>query len=219
MIARTIVSKAATILSDAGNIHWTASEMLGWVNSGMKEIVILKPDALTQNSTVDLVAGTKQAIPATGICLLDVIRNYGPKASPAPGAAISRVSRHVLDSALPDWHIDRANATVKNFVFDVRDPKHFYVYPPQPVATTQTVEAVISVAPTEAVTDAATLDLDDIYENVLLDYVLYRAFGKNATGTPERSAAHYQAFVGALTGKTQATGALTPQPAQSTVQK
>ena len=55
------------------------------------------------------------------------------------------------------------------------------------------------------------MQLDDVYEGALLDYVLYRAYAKDAENPANmnRSTSHYQAFVSALGGKIQGEAATT----------
>lgn len=52
---------------------------------------------------------------------------------------------------------------------------------------------------------ATPIKLDDIYANAILDYVLYRAYSKDAeyAANASRAALHYQAFTAALGAKTQ----------------
>lgn len=52
---------------------------------------------------------------------------------------------------------------------------------------------------------ATPIKLDDIYANVILDYILYRAYSKDAeyAANATRASLHYQAFTSALGAKTQ----------------
>jgi len=47
-----------------------------------------------------------------------------------------------------------------------------------------------------------TINLDDTYANPLLDYMLYRAYSKDAeqAGNAQRAMAHYQAMADAING-------------------
>jgi hypothetical protein len=51
----------------------------------------------------------------------------------------------------------------------------------------------------------AVVDLQDIYRNALVDYILYRCFSKdmNLPGAAQRAPAHYQMFMTALGMKAQ----------------
>ena len=204
--ALSTLSKVQTILQDTTGIRWPIDgELLGWLNDGQREVVLHKPEASVKNESLSLSVGsTKQSIPASGIMLVDVIRNMGAAGS-TPGKAIRLVTRDVLDAQRPDWHSDTNDGgTIQHFMYDPRDPKTFYVYPKAP-ATAHYIEVVYSAAPTDCATTAATIGVDDIYANALLDYVLYRAYSKDAeyAANGQLAMAHYTAFMNALGVKTQ----------------
>ena len=208
-----VIDGAHAILADI-NTYWQDTYLLGWLNSGLKEVVILKPNALAVTTPVICVPGTKQTIPTGGVMLIEVSRNMG-LAGITPGRVITPLSRQSLDSSNPDWHTTTASAGAKHFVYDSRFPKIFYVYPPQPATGMGYIELTYGAVPTKltAVTDAITLD--DIYENILVDYVAYRAFGRDSTDQSNAAASksHYEAFVNALGAKIQgeiAIGAVMP---------
>jgi len=207
----SLVTKASTLIQDATNIRWPAAELVDWLNDGQREIVMFKPEASIANAAMALTASeTKQTIPATGIMFLDAVRNLGADGL-TPGRSVRVVSRDVLDSQVPTWHSD-ANALgyIQHYMFDPRDPRHFYVYPKAP-ATVWNIEIVYSVAPATAVV-GGVISIDDIYANAILDYMLYRAYSKDASyaANAQLAAAHYQQFVSGLTGKNQVDAAENP---------
>ena len=94
-----------------------------------------------------------------------------------------------------------------HYMFDPRDPKTFYVYPPA-LVTTQ-LDIVYSALPTDITepADGATytavtgnLGVPDIFANAVLDYILYRAYSKDSeyAGNAQRAQAHYQAFANSM---------------------
>ncbi len=201
----SIIDRAAILIQDTTGVRWPRPELLDWLNDGQREIVLLKPEASVINQSLALAIGkTKQSLPATGNMLIDVVRNMGADGN-TPGAAIRLVSREVLDAQSPDWHSD-ANAfgKVLHYVFDPRDPRTFYVFPKAP-ATAWQVEIVYSAAPANTDDSGAVIGLDDVYANALLDYVLYRAYSKDATyaANGNLAVAHYTAFSNSLGVKTQ----------------
>lgn len=176
MLASDIIDRARILLQDADSVRWTDAELIKWINDGQRAIVVVRPDASTANVTLNLTTGTKQAIPADGIRLMDVVRNI--LANGDGGRVVRYVDREVLDSHDPSWHLSTASATVKQYVHDNRDPKNFYVYPP--AAAGAKLEIVYSKNPTDATTTGSTLALADIYGEPLLNYVLHRAYSKDA---------------------------------------
>jgi hypothetical protein len=106
-------------------------------------------------------------------------------------------------------------------MYDARDPKVFYVYPPA-ASTGASVELVYSAYPTDITEPAdgavysavsGNISLPDIYGNVLADYILYRAYTKDSeyAGNAQRAQAHYAAFQAALTTEMAGTTGVAPK--------
>lgn len=208
-----LLSRAAVILQDPTNIRWPQTELLDWLNDGQREVALYKPNVFVKNVTIQLVAGTKQSLPADGISLIDVVRNMGVDGT-TPGSAIRAVSREILDAQVSGWHSSTASITVKHFVYTPLDPKNFYVYPPQPSTGMSRVEVIYVAAPTDA-TLVSTITIDDVFMTALLNYILFRAYTKDAeyANNAQLAAQYYQAFQGALTGKTAAETVSNPNQA------
>jgi len=203
---QSILDRAVVILQDTTNVRWPLAELLPWVTDATREIVIFKPSAYAKNESMLLSAGTKQTI--TGIQVLDVVRNMGTNGT-TPGRAIRLIEREVLDAGQPDWHSSAQSAVVKHFTYEENDPKTFYVWPPS--TGTSYAEVIYSAAPPAAVL-GGTLSIDDIYQGAVLDYVLYRAYQKDAeyAADPARASGHYAAFLSAIGGREKAEKTQTP---------
>lgn len=232
----SIERKAALLLQDDTNVRWSVPEMAKWITAACRELVVWKPNALTANVAMLLTAGTKQSLlgatfkkTADGtaatvqpIQLLEVLRNLGATGTEAAaGRAITGLDRKILDVTLPNWHSQAAEAEIKHFMFDPKDTKTFYVYPKATAAPAMYVEVLVSKSPVNGLLESATVlgsndidaGIDDIYENVLVDYVLYRAYSKDSehTANAPRSQGHYQAFLSALGVKLRNEAALAPR--------
>lgn len=208
-LASAILDRAAVILQDTENVRWTVAELLKWLSDGQASIVQLKPDAGTVNTSVRLKAGARQELPAVGISLVDIPRNMGLDGA-TPGDAVRMADREDMDANAPGWMTAAPSATVLNFVCNKADPLHFYIYPPQPGTGQGYVEMVYVAYPAavEAITDA--ISLPDIYAPMLLDFVLYRAYQKDAEDAvnAQRSTTHMAAFLNML--GVQAKSSITP---------
>lgn len=231
IMASSIISRAQTIVQDETGVRWPYAELLGWLNDGQREVAIYKPSATAQNMAVMLQQGTLQQIPAGGLALLRVIRNLRtPVGNPRIGGRACRlVSRDVLDAQHPDWHTPEVfpyKKEVKHFCFDETDPTHFYTFPGND--GTGAVEAVVSMSPQDLTIPSGAdrnslasynieVGVPDIYANCLLDYVLFRAYSKDAdyAGNAERSGTHYTLFVNTLTAKTTNEATFNPNTGQS----
>lgn len=197
MTVQNIVDRAGIILQDTTHIRWDSTELLKWLNDAQREIVMRKPDAYVTSASLALVEGTRQSLPATGVQLIDVSRNLGPTDTPADGPAVTYMPRKILDNSKRSWHTETAAAVIQHFCFDERDPKKFYVYPP--ADATSSVEIIFAAAPADILI-SDTITLDDIFANAILDYILYRAYSKDAdyTANSPRAQAAYQSFLNSL---------------------
>jgi hypothetical protein len=209
-----IVNNAKRILQEvtADGTRWTNDELAGWLNEFYQAAVGLKPDVSTVNEELALAAGTKQEVPATGLRLIDVIRNTSGKMT-----GISVTTRKSLDTIRRAWHSDPATSRIEQYVFEDLDPKVFYVYPPAEAGATveilySTVPAPHDLSTTFAVYGLEDFKLNDAHAPAATDYILYRAFSKDAE-TPQnlnRSRMHFQNYAQQLTGKRQADQAYSP---------
>jgi hypothetical protein len=200
--AQTIINKAAIQLTDIANIRWTRAELLSWLNDGMRQIVVMQPSASSTTVSKLLSAGTRQSLPADGWLLLQIYRNMGTTGS-TPGRAIRIVSREILDGFNPNWHTDTAAAEVRNYIYDVQDQLAFYVYPPN--TGTQYIELNYSAQPTNLTTESQTIPIFDIFQQALLDYIMFRACSKDAEYAPglQLAQGYLATFTAGVTGKTQ----------------
>lgn len=198
----TVLLRANTLLNDPSFIRWPKQELLDYFNDASRAIVLVRPDAFCKNVSFSCAAGTKQTLPAEALRLIEVIRN-------ASGTVIRHVPRKALDDSYPDWHSGTTATKVAAYTYDERDPKTFYLYPGP--AAAHSIDVVYSVAPTtkvltdvENVSTPAVADLDDIYINPLIDFILYRAFSKDSeyAANGNNATSHYNAFMQQLGDKT-----------------
>ncbi len=203
MLAKRILDKARIPLNDPDGVRWADEELLGWLNSAQLQIVAVRPDAKATKADLTLQPGVEQEIPASGTKLLDVIRN-------APGRAITLISRDQLSAFDPDWYSATATTTIKHYTFDESDPKSFEVYPP--AAAGAKARILFAAIPTDCADVNSSIDLDDIYEGPLIDFVCYRAWSKDSDDPADgsRAANALATFMQALTGKTQTDQATQP---------
>lgn len=177
LTAQNIVDRAETILQDTTNVRWQASELLQWLNDAQRQIVLLKPDANPTVSSMLLSSGSKQTIPSGGTQFIDLPRNMGAAPGTTPGNAITYIDRTILDEQQPSWHTATPTAVVQHYTFDGRNPKVFYVYPPS--TGTAYAEIHYAASPSDLIL-GDNLGLGDIYANPILDWILYRAYSKDA---------------------------------------
>ena len=176
LTAQAIIDKTEAFLQDPTNLTWLEADHFTNLLDGIREICKIKPDAYITNATVQLVAGAKQSAPAGASLILDITRNMGTSGT-TPGDAVTLVDRAVMNAVLPGWNTATAAATVVHWMYDPKDPKVFYVYPPQPGTSMGYVEMECMAQPAPIIISAA-IPIDDDYENALFNFMLYRAWLK-----------------------------------------
>ncbi|MFZ9527521.1 MAG: DUF6682 family protein [Schleiferiaceae bacterium] len=214
-----LISKAKTLLQDTTSVRWPLTELQTWLNDSYREITIIRPDANTQTGEFVCVAGARQDLMTTfpsALRLVDVVRNT---AVTSTKGAVRLINRRMLDDQRRTWYADTPSVSIDHYMFDPRIPKEFLVYPPATVDSR--LEVVYSSVPTShALTEAQlgnsatteTIRIDDSFANVMLDYMLYRAYSKDAeyANNAARAVAHYQAVQAALSTKGQVEAAMQP---------
>lgn len=197
--AAQIIDSAAFTLQDVGNAFWSRAELLGYVTDAQRDACLVKPDAYTLNATVTLVAGTKQSLPANGNGFVRIARNMGT-AGTVPGRVPRQIASALMDMQAPNWHSATPGSAVMEYVYDERDPKNFYVSPPQPVSGFGQVELVYHAIPALLSAETDSLVLDDVYKTALMHYVVYRAKLKEGEQQSMAEAQTHQAIFQALLG-------------------
>lgn len=206
--AAKVMARASTILQDAGAVRWTATELCDWLNEAQRAIVLAKPNAISGSVTIDLATGTKQSVPAEYTVLSRVVRNVGNG-----GKAVRTLARReILDAQIPGWHDETGlpfAAAVQYVWQDQMSPREFYVVPGND--GTGEVEAIVGHNATDVPRPAGSAALEtenyttesefeDIYQGILLDFLLFRAFSKDgeAPDAANRAQGHLNLATNAL---------------------
>jgi hypothetical protein len=216
---REVIKRVEDVLQDS-NVRWPRIELQNWLNESYLQIVQLRPDSNAKTGTFTCVAGTRQSITtgfSSALRIIDIVRNL---ASTSDKKVVRLINRSVLDDQRPAWHTDTATVNIQNYTFDVRQPKSFFVFPP--ATTAAQLEVVYADLPTAHALSASNLDpassstdvilVDDTYISAIIDWILYRAFSKDAefAANAARAGAHYQTFMSSIGTKTQSDVASAP---------
>lgn len=193
-----LLSRVKVTLLELGaeGVRWTNDELVQWLNEAYTAIVGIRPDAnsVTVNHALD--PGTRQSLPDGGLRLHTVTRNT---AAGSDKSALRRALMESLNTMRPSWHTDTPTQDIEVYLYNPDEPTAFYVYPPADAGAE--VELIYSAVPTlhDADYDASknnTLRLDSTYEAALVDYILYRAYSKDADAPQSlnRAGLHFKAF-------------------------
>ena len=207
-----VIDRVEDVLQDS-NVRWPRLELQNWLNECYLQITLLRPDAASKVADFTCAAGTKQNLTtgfSTALRLIDVVRNV---AATSDKKVVRLIDRSVLDDQRPAWHNETQTVNIQNYTFDQRNPKYFYVYPP--ATTAAKLEVVYSDLPGEhalsesdlnpAGSNTEVIKLDDTYLSAIIDWILYRAFSKDAehAANAARATAHYNTFMQFIGNKTQ----------------
>lgn len=211
---KSVIDNAKLILQEttSDGIRWSNLELLGWLNEAYQKIISFKPNANPINTTMTCVADTKQSLPSDGVYLLDVVRNM---ASASNKSAITHTERHVLDATHRGWHNETQSDSIDYYIFDDQDQKNFYVYPP--ATALAEIEIIYAAVPEPHIIEdfnegSKAISLDDRYSPALTDYILTRAYAKDAefAGNDNRMKYHENSFMTAMGIKAKAESSSSP---------
>jgi len=212
--AQDIIKKAHTALQDEDGTRWPAHELVAYLNMGQRQIIIDRPDQKCETTEFALAAGVKQIIPAAAMALMDV-----PNNSTGRMRRITKIDVVQLDAVLPEWRSKAQASEIVHFMHDLREPKVFRVYPPA-IAGTK-VDVTYSLYPVDvpipsgqaASSVTGSIDLDDMWESALLNYVLHKAYSKDAEfgGNSQLAAGYLGLFNAAVGSQLQSTATVAPQ--------
>jgi hypothetical protein len=211
--AQDTIKAASLLLLDNGNVRFTAAQLVGHLNQGLQQLLADRPDLFSAEvSSHALAAGVRQAIPASAARLLAIEAN-------ADGAPCRQADKVSLDAALPGWRQATASTTVKNWMYDERDPLAFEVYPQAAAGAALRLQVAQEATPIAEpgagqtwANVVGTVPISAAFANALLDWVLYRAFSMDGQhpANAARSTTHYAAYRQALGLEVATTATVAP---------
>lgn len=214
MLTSSLIDRVSEVLQDVGRTTWTEQQLLEWANDAVRSLVLVRPDTTAVKESVALVDGTSQRlIGANDLRFIQATRNMGSSGS-IPGRAITQGDVRAMDAYNPSWHTDSSGQEVRHYFFDEARPREFWVYPPVSLALGPVyVEVVKSVVPGVITAVGDTVPVDDIYAPALIEWMLYRAFIRDADDTPSvtRATWHFRGFFNLLQVKMRADMAIHPK--------
>ncbi len=210
--AQSLVQRIVDISQDKTSIRWPVNEIIRAINDAQREVILYRPDAMVTNATMPLVVGPKQTLPSNGTKLIDIPRNTN-------GASIRLTNREILDAQTPGWYNLPGVLNPVHYMYDIRDPKVFYVY--QPAAAGASLDIVYSATPTDVTSVAegslytavtGNISVPDIYANAVVDFALFKIYLKDAeyAGNSNRAQMHYTLFSNALGNEFKSTASFAP---------
>jgi len=197
--ASALLKDAVTLLQDPDSTRWSISFLVDALNSAQRVLMTRRPDAFATMFTVGLVAGPRQSLPTGAAFLVDVIGNTASR------KALRKVEASLMDSINPKWQAATGAKDIAHFMYDLRFPRDYYVYPP--ALPTASLELMCTAYPTSiSAPSGATyasvvgnISVADQWAEPLLNWVLYRAWSVDAEfgGNAQLSAGYLTLFTSA----------------------
>jgi hypothetical protein len=196
--AQDLINRAANVLNDAGYTRWTNAEMFLWLTDGEREAVTINPSVYTKRATVTLAAGAVQTLSISDYNrLIEVTRNMAADGV-TPGQIIFSIDSRLQAALDPLWETATQSGTIQQYMYEPDDRYVIRVSPPA-VAGTK-IELIYSAIPPAIASMTDTIVLPDVAGPALVDYILFRAFSKDAEfgDVPQMASGYHQLFEDAI---------------------
>jgi len=195
-----------TQLNDPEGITWTQAQLISALNQALRMLQLLRPDATAKHAIVNATEGARQVIPDDGVRLIRVIRNI--RASGMTGQVIRLVQKEDMDSASLAW-MGATGIQIKEYMFDGRIPKQFFVYP----TVTADKQFEIEYSARADIVTAATFDdalpVDVMYSQPIQELMMYKLLSGDSTNG-DSGASHLQLATGLLGVQDEIDARLSP---------
>ena len=152
---------------DSDSYRVSDAQMLRFLNDGLKEAAILRPDLFTQIGDIPLADDTAlQSAPAGALILVDI---FSIKA----GAAVIEARRSDLDGFDRSWYQSTPGAA-ENWARHPKQPTQFFVYPRS--TGSQILTGQWSAPPSDLATlnESLPSDFSPAYDTALHHYIVFR---------------------------------------------
>ncbi len=194
MNVQALIARIGEELVDPGHVLWSRPSLMAYLNQALSVVVQLQPEAGRQERAVVVTDG-RVAAPANAVVLLSVDR--------AADRAVNYIDITMLSRRVPEWqnHTGAPSAWTQ-----ARGQVLSYTLYPRPAAAV-TVQDAWAVRP-EVVAETDTLPVNAVYVPALMEYVLYRAYGKDGQDEAnlDKARAHWQAFNALMGGRAERGG-------------
>lgn len=166
MTPTDVITEVRQIVQDTrAPYRYSDIVLLGFVNTTIKRMVVLRPDLFTVIGDIPVTANTVvQNCPADAVRLVEVFQVKN-------GDVVTETSRETLDQTYPQWRTDPPGTPV-NYMRHVRNPTQFFVTP-RPTANVTLVGEYV-IAPSDYGL-ADTIDLPSAYLPALIDGTIFLA--------------------------------------------
>jgi hypothetical protein len=166
MTPAEVIAEVRNVVQDTRTPYrYSDTLLLGFLNTTLKRMAILRPDLFTVIGDIPVTANTVvQSCPAGAVRLVEIFQVKN-------GDVLTEVSREILDQTYPEWRTESPGTPV-NYMRHVRNPTQFFLVP-RPVASVTLVGEYVTSPDTYTVNE--TIDLPNAYFPVLVDGTIFMA--------------------------------------------
>lgn len=173
-----VTSLQQTQLNDPDGTTFTQEQLIVALNSALGMLCLLRPDATAKSAVIVMQRGARQQIPDDGARLIRVIANV--RESGVTGQVIRLVQKADLDSSSLKW-MAAYGTHVKEYMFDPRVPKQFFIYPTVPPSVKVEIEYSANPRTITADNFDKALPVDAMYEQPIQELMMYKLLSGDAT--------------------------------------
>jgi hypothetical protein len=189
--AADLIDLATGLLEDPGNDVWGRTELLGYLNDGLKYLASKRPAEFVASEVVELAEGSKQSLPAGSIAVVRPICNMDGTGT-VRGRSIRFVDLNLLDASSPTWRTTSPGET-RQLALSPDPRSEFWVSPPADAGSK--IELMVERDPVVH-TQGTTLEVDAKWHPALINYMVSRALSKDSEYAQDgKAAAFLQVFM------------------------
>lgn len=187
-----VFDRVNDLLTNSGYVTWSEDFLRRSYVEGMTALLTALPTANVETADLPLVAGTLQASPEGVSAILGFVCNVS-----AAGAVKKPVAErgdmglfNAERAYLADYVVAAITYQVQRPYIDPMDPSSFYVLPPVPAGYTGKLRVRCAVRPPiPAWGGDPDFPLREGFELAIMEYMLWRAFGRADENTPDATLA------------------------------
>lgn len=194
MIPADLVEEAARFVADYEPDYeftrWTEQNWFDAFRYALSMLVLVRPGEFTQTHRVKLQPGSRQTLPSGCDRMLSTVD---------PLREVKRENLGLM-AGRPDCTPEfKGEYKPTSYSFDKHDHRAFYVHPDVPDAADAHMTIACSFTPWPE-HEQQDVDVDNRYRSVVLDFMLWYAFGFDTESVPSRNRAqaHFEAATKAL---------------------
>jgi len=185
MLASEPVNEVRLILQDQAVDAYTEPDLIGFLNEALRATTNVKKDLYVVTGPIPLIPGIVQELPEDGVELIDITHNKDS------GQVCTQVDLDLLQETNRFWPQDDVTVTVENWAFNPKNPRHFYVTPPNAGGSGVAVEGLYGAVHPEIIVSTEALVISSENQHLLVNFMLARCYSISSKRYDPTKEAYY----------------------------